>query len=499
MHSIWMLGQGLQPQYAPLPAGTLEVDTVVVGGGITGVTTAMLLGETGQTVALLEADRIGAGNTGGSTGNLYGTVSQGLSAVRSKWNADVARDVVVARLQAVDLIERTVSRFAIECGFARRPLHRCVAGDDPEQLQSLEEEFAANAEAGLAPAWVDVPDLPFALKRALRIENQAQFNPYLYTQGLARALAARGVHVFESSPVVDFDAGEGLATTAAGSVRAKQIVLATHTPKGFNLVQAEMEVYREYGMSAQLGATSRRPQGIFWVRDEDRSIRTCHAGSRDHLVIVGEHHKTGEGEPGVDYHDRLARYAAANFDGAVPECRWSAQQYRSADMLPYIGRSAHENVFIATGFAADGLTWGTVAARIIAELVLRQESRITELLAPRRFTPIKSAKGWASENAAVVRHLIGDRLGRAELERFAEVDAGEGRLVDVDGRKYAVHRSSTGNLSVLSPVCPHLKCHVRWNAGADSWDCPCHGSRFATDGRVLEGPALHPLERFEVD
>ena len=153
----------------------------------------------------------------------------------------------------------------------------------------------------------------------------------------------------------------------------------------------------------------------------------------------------------------------------------------------------------ATGFGADGLTWGTVAARMIADLVQGNDSKASELLTPRRFTPGKSARTWATENTAVVKHLVGDRLSDAEVVRLDDIGAGEGRIVEIDGRKFAAHRSRSGTLSVVSPVCTHLGCHVAWNPEATSWDCPCHGSRFGVDGRVIEGPALRPLERYETD
>ncbi|MBW3551162.1 MAG: FAD-dependent oxidoreductase [Proteobacteria bacterium] len=507
MNSVWMADHRDSSPYPPL-AGTVEADTVVIGGGITGVTTAMLLAGAGQSVVLLEAERIGASNTGGSTGNLYGTVSDGLAKLRDKWDADTARQVVTMRMQALELIEKTSARLSIDCGFARRPLYACVAGDDEQQLASLQDEHRALEEAGLAPSWVDaVPGLPASAlppraHAALRIEQQAQFNPFTYVQGLARALAGQGVRVHEHSAAVDVDAGAGRVKTAAGEVHAKHIVFATHTPKGFNLVQAEMETYREYGIAGALDAApgqGRAPEAICWIRDRSRSIRSCRHGDRDHLVVVGEKHKTGHNAADTDYHERLREYAREHFGVSSFDYAWSAQQYKSADALPYIGHSAHRNVYMATGFGADGLTWGTVAANVIAELVQGRESPASELLTPKRFTPIKSAKVWAAENATVMKHLVGDRLSSAEQHRLSDVQRGQGRIVDLDGRKHAVYRSPADELTVLSPVCPHLKCHVAWNAAATSWDCPCHGSRFDIHGQVIEGPSLHPLERYELE
>jgi glycine/D-amino acid oxidase-like deaminating enzyme len=247
--SIWLAGHRTV-RHPRLREG-VEVDTVVVGGGITGVTTALLLQEAGQRVALLEARRVGMSNTGGSTGNLYGTLSGGLAPVRRKWGDDVSRSVAAIRMQAVDAVEAIASELGPDCSFARVPLYESVGGDKPVDLEELEAEFDALHAAGLAPRWVDdMPGLPVRVRRAFAIERQAQLNPYAYTAALAQTLADRGVRVFEESAVVDIDASEGRVETADGQVRGSHVVFATHTPIGFNLVQAEMEVYREYGISA---------------------------------------------------------------------------------------------------------------------------------------------------------------------------------------------------------------------------------------------------------
>lgn len=494
MSSFWMR-KADAASYPPLQ-GRADADVVVIGGGITGITLALRMHDAGRRVVLLEAADIGTSNTGNSTGNLYGTVSEGLTTLRKRWDDAVLRQVAGMRMQAVEQVGDTVARFGIDCGFARQPLHLGVSGQaSTDQSDSLDEEFDALAVAGLAPAWLDTAPPPVPMRRGIRIERQAQFNPYAYTRGLASALAAAGVRLHERSPVLEVDAGDGCVRTAHGEVRAASIVFATHTPKGFNLVQAEMEVYREYGIAAPVAAGT-VPDGIFWVRDSGLSLRGTADGH--HLVVVGQKHKTGHPPAKSDPHRSMLEAVTAPFGTDSISHQWSAQQYRSADGLPYAGVSAHDNVYIAAGFGADGLTWGTVAATLIAGLVQGQESEASELLAPRRFTPTRSAKRWAAENVMVLRHLIGDRLSDAERETLGGVEAGTGRIVELDDRKFAVHRDHDGRLTVVSPVCPHLKCHVAWNGVDGSWDCPCHGSRFTVDGDVIEGPALEPLVRYEM-
>lgn len=498
MKSVWMAAGDAAPGFGAL-AGRVDVDVAIVGGGITGVSVALPLIEAGLSVALVEADRIGAGNTGRSTGNLYGTTSRGLQTLRQKWAPDVVRQAVRLRLRAVEYIERNVQLLGIDCGFSRVPHYIGVQDAQSKALESLQEEFSALEEAQLGPAWSTLDaSLPLRMQRSLRMEGQAQFNPYLYAQALAAHLQHRGARIFERSRVIDIDAGDGRVCTDGGEIRAKSIVIATHSPAGFNLVQAEMQPYIEYGVSARLRGDN-LPPGIFWLRDGSYSVRSYRHRDADHLVVVGGTHKTGEREDGASRLERLRDFARSHFDVAAFEHEWSAQQLRPADGLPYIGRSAHNHVYIATGFAADGLTWGTAAAMLIADLVRDTDTEDTELLTPRRVTPVKSGKAWVEENVAVVKHLVGDRLEAADTDMLSAVAAGEGRIVEIQDRKYAVYRAQDGTLSVLSPVCPHLKCHVAWNPEQLSWDCPCHGSRFHADGRVLDGPAMSDLERFPVE
>ncbi|HEX6260105.1 MAG TPA: FAD-dependent oxidoreductase [Woeseiaceae bacterium] len=496
MTAIWTLARLEGRRYPSLQHG-LEVDVAIIGGGVTGLATAMRLLEQGRKVAVLEALCVGQGSTGNSTGNLYATVSHGLSNVRSKWNDDTIRNVVAARSAAVDEIERRVERYNIDCQFARRPLHFCLPHPNDDQERRLDDEYEASLVAGLHAQLVDdVPDLPLSVVRALRVENQAQFNPLRYAEELARAVAGQGGQIFENTPATDVNAGEGAVSTPGGTVTAKSIVFATHTPKGVNLLQAEMEPSREYGVAAPLPGGG-HPEGIFWLLDSFHSVRTYRYKEQAYLVVIGEKHQTGHGESGEAYYSNLEAYAREHFGAGDFSHRWSAQQYKSADLLPYIGRSAHDNVYVATGYAADGLIWGEVAAGILCDLILGKETEAVRLFNPRRFTPVKSAKSWAALNVKVAKHLTADYFGLDKLDDLDMVSAGEGKVVDVSGEKVAVYRAPDNTLSVLSPVCPHMKCIVKWNAADLSWDCPCHGSRFGTDGSVIEGPAYGPLTQLK--
>jgi glycine/D-amino acid oxidase-like deaminating enzyme/nitrite reductase/ring-hydroxylating ferredoxin subunit len=473
----------------------LVADAVVVGGGITGVTTALLLARAGRAVVLLEAREIGTGDTGNSTGNLYATVSRGgLAALRGKWDAEVARAVAESRRAAVDFIEQEASKSGADCGFRRCNLY--LYARSAEAQGDVDGELEAVRDAGIAAHLEDaLPEgAPRAHGRMVVIEQQAQFHPLAYVRALARQAADAGVRIFEHSAVIGLESSKGVVRTEAATVQAREIVLATHSPSGFHVMQAGMVPSLEYGVAMPI-ANASFPPGIFWARGEQSlSVRSVDDASRSFLICVGEEHKTGQ-------HDALGAIAALEAStrrsistaGEIAH-RWSAQNFPSADGLPYIGKDV-SGAYVATGFGPDGLTWGTLAASVIADQILGRENRWSDLYKATRFAPVKAAKSTVDETASVVKAVVRDYLTDRQREELATLAANDGRIVELDGERVAAYRDESGQLYALSPVCTHLKCQVHWNALETTWDCPCHGSRFAPDGQVVSGPAYQPLQR----
>lgn len=490
MLSVWR-GTAAPTAYAPL-SGDVATDVLIVGGGITGVTLALLLRQQGRDVVLLEADAIGTGTTGNSTGNLYETVSMGMREIVSRWGAEVARLVAEERRAAVNFIEERC-RHLPDVGFRRCDL---VQWPDAAQAESLRKELEALRAAGCEveqAASVPAP-LPPAEGDVLVLRNQAQFQPQAYVVAMARLAAENGVAIHEHSRVQELDAKAKTARTATGTVRAKEVVLATHSPLGVHMVHAEMPVHREYAIAMEWDPDAPPGPGTFWWKaTEHLSIRTLQAGDRHYLVCAGEEHKVGihNATAGLLALENLAR----RFFGERPLThRWSAQNYRGADALPYIGRNA-QGCFIATGFATDGLTWGTVAARLIAAELLGHKAAFAEHVRPLRLSLLKGAKNIVEENVTVVKQLVKDYLTRPQNEKLSSLAPGDSAILEADGETFATYRSPDGELFAVSPVCTHMGCKVHWNSAETSWDCPCHGSRFRPDGTVIEGPAIQPLKR----
>lgn len=472
----------------PRLAAAIEADVVIVGGGITGVTCAVLLANAGRRVVLLEARTLGFGTTGNSTGNLYEVLDTGLAQVERKWGKDVVGRVIASRRQAVDLVERFAAHTGGETGFRRCALVQ-YSDDD---WSGIEEEYETLRSAGTSVRFGDAEELPGATGRAMVVEDQAQFHPFNYLQGLAQQAARVGAQIFEDSAAVEIAADRDRVRTADGSVKAKAIVLATHTPKGVYGLHAKMLTCREYGAAYEFPSLT-LPDGIFWQRGTtSRSFRKLETGGKRYLITVGSPDKTGLHDP-----EKALSALESLFDRKVrandERWAWSAQAYQSPDLLPYIGHSAGHGVYLATGFGADGLTYGTLAAQIIADAILGKENVWADLYRAGRFTPVKSARQIVEEQAIALSGLVGDRIGVPDYAGPSAIQPGSGAVVKAKGRKVALYRDASGAVHAVSAACTHLGCIVHWNPLEKSWDCSCHGSRFDTDGSVIEGPALAAL------
>ncbi|MBK0393889.1 FAD-dependent oxidoreductase [Ramlibacter algicola] len=474
----------------------VQCDVLVVGGGITGVTTALLLAQQGRKVVLLEADEIGGGTTGHSTGNLYVTTTDGISSVQSTWDETVAREVVQQRKAAIDFIEQQC-RDLPNAHFTRCPL--VLWSRDLDGNADVESEQQALAQLGCLARLDEAgvrPGLPQPRGPVMVLEDQAQFQPQAYTLALAQRAAKAGASLHEHSRVIELDAKARVATTATGSVKAAEIVLATHSPKGVHLVHAEMPVHREYVVAFEMGATDPGPGIFWWSGEQGLSIRTLAHEGRRYVIAAGPEQKVG-------VHNAKASLLAVEtlatqmLQPGPTRHRWSAQNYRSHHGLPYIGRD-HSGCFIATGFSTDGLTWGTVAARLLAAEISGQPDAFGKRCEPGRFTPAKGASTLVEENLTTASTLVKDYLTRPQHEHLSSLAPGDSAIVEAGGETFAAYRAPDGELFAVSPVCTHMGCKVRWNSVETSWDCPCHGSRFRPDGTVAEGPALVPLHRKHV-
>ncbi|MBA3536527.1 MAG: FAD-dependent oxidoreductase [Tatlockia sp.] len=482
----------------PLLNETIEVDVLIIGGGITGITAATQLLASGKKIAIVEAHTIGGVTTSLSTGNLYVPVQPFYQTIASKFDIATAAQVAKSRQFAIDYIENTIADYKIDCNFTRRPWFAYTEG---EKETFLEKELTIMKQLGIEVDYVS--DLPYKLNftKAISIQNQARFNPLQYLISLAEELNKKGCLIYENTPVEDIQETENICSikTAKGEIKAQSVFMATHTPLGIDLTQQFTAPYRSYVVALQLDSKQYEEGHLINMDSSSYSIST-HADKTNKpgiILIAGSHHKTGQDGNMKEHYSEIEKFLKKHFSQSTVSLKWSAQHYQSADSLPYIGLQSKgsKRLYIATGYFADGLVYGTLAGLIVADLIEKKNPFTNKLYSSTRSTPLASMNFFLKENANVLAQYIKD-LPQVEQRNFKAIKPGEGKVVVINQEKCAVSRDVNNNLHMLCAVCPHMKCIVNWNNAEQTWDCPCHGSRFTQTGQVIEGPATANLDKF---
>jgi glycine/D-amino acid oxidase-like deaminating enzyme/nitrite reductase/ring-hydroxylating ferredoxin subunit len=499
--SYWLDSAGMK-RFGSLDRD-LTVDVAVVGAGITGLTAAYLLKRAGQKVAVIDRQRAGGVDSMNTTAHLTCVTDADLTTLVKDFGRDHARAVWDAGLAAILEIDAIRSREEIDCHFdwVRGYKFAALTANAEDEARRLQQEAALAAELGFDARFLDA--VPLFERPGVEIEGQARFHPRKYLSALTSLIDGDGSHVFEhteSEEVCD----NPLSVKANGhTISCGYVVIATHTPLMgktnlalATLFQSKLFLYSSYvlGGRAPKGGV---PDALFWdTADPYNYLRIDARRDVDYVIFGGKDHKTGQAN------DTEARYRSLEntLKQVVPQVeithRWSAQVIETQDGLPYIGETSSRQ-FAATGYAGNGMTFGTLAGMMARDAVLGRRNPWDELFDTGR-TKIKGGVwDYLKENADYPYYMIRDRIVGPEAKTLREVGRGAGKIVNVKGQKVAAYRSEAGSVTLLSPVCTHMGCHVDWNEAESTWDCPCHGSRFKPTGEVLSGPAESPLQKVQ--
>lgn len=493
--SAWM--DVAAPDYAPL-GEDIAADVCVVGAGIAGMTTAYLLAREGCSVAVLDDGPVGGGMTRRTTAHLATAIDDRyvtIERLHGRAGAQLAADSHAA---AIDGIESIVREEHIECDFARLDGYLIAAPGTPADL--LDRELAAAQRAGLfdVAAVASPPAGNFAGARCLKFPRQGQLHAGKYLAGLARALEKHGGRVFCSTHAARIEGGSAarIETTRGPTVAADAIVVATNTPiNDVVTIHTKQAPYSTYVVAARVARGS-IAQALYWdTADPYHYVRLHDAGTEQLLIVGGEDHKSGQADDGRERFARLERWMRERFPAAGEVAlRWSGQVMEPADAVALIGRNPGDadNVYIATGDSGMGMTHGTIAGILLTQLILGRPSPWAALYDPAR-KMLRAPLEYARENLNVAAQYIQDYFGAGDVHSVDEIAPGRGAILRRGLAKIAAYRDDDGVLHEYSANCPHLGCVVAFDEVEQTWDCPCHGSRFDRFGRVIVGPANRDL------
>jgi glycine/D-amino acid oxidase-like deaminating enzyme/nitrite reductase/ring-hydroxylating ferredoxin subunit len=490
--SYWLASAS--PETPPPVAGLPDVDVAVLGGGIAGITTAYLLKRAGRRVALIEARRLLGGVTGHTTAKVSAQHGLIYADLRRRFGGPTAAGYAAGQLAALNWIRAEAAALGVDCELSTRASY--VYAEASDRREELRREADAAVEAGLPAAYVEELDLPYKVAGAVRVADQAQFHPVRWLAALAARIPGDGSYVVEGCRALGVK--DGRVATERGVLRARDVVVATHSPildRGFFF--ARMRPVRDLVVAGALPA-DRAPEGMYMSVDTRHSVRAAPGPDGQALLIVlGAHHRTGTAPDARTRHEALGRWAMHRFGLPRLAYRWSAQDHTTVDRLPYIGSHppAGRHLWVATGFGQWGMTNGTLAGLLLTDLIMGTENPWARIYEPGRIDLRQSAAALVRDNAEVAAHFIGDRVRAALAGDPERLRPGEAGVFTRGARLVAVRRDQAGKLVTLSARCTHLGCVVAYNDDEESWDCPCHGSRFGLDGSVLSGPATKPLSQ----
>lgn len=493
--SPWTIGESLKQ--LPVLDADLQTDVCIVGGGISGMTTAYLLAREGRSVIVIDDGPIGGGETGRTTAHLSNAFDDRYYEVERLFGQRSSQLIADSHTAAIDKIEEIVRDEQIQCDFDRLDGYLFVPPDCAKDI--LARELAAARRAGLHDVeWVErAPIKDFDTGPCLRFPRQGQFDPLKYLEGLVRGTLQRKGSIYSRTHADEIRSGNParVTTTNGRVITAGAVVVATNAAVNDTVILNGRESkYRTYVIGAHVPRGS-VVKALYWdTLDPYHYVRIQRGDEDDILIVGGEDERVGEHDDGDERFAELYRWTRKRFPmiGKIEFC-WSGHIVEPTDTVAFIGRmpQCDDDIFVVTGDSGQGMTHGTIAGILLTDLIQGRRNEWADIYNPSRLRSI-STTDFLNENLSVAAHYT-DWLTGGEVSSTEEIERDEGCIVRSGLAKIAAYRDERGVLHERQAICTHLGCVVSWNSTEQSWDCPCHGSRFDKMGHVINGPANRDL------
>ena len=506
-NSYWM--DSSQPLiYRPL-AADIATDVLIIGGGIAGLTTAYCLSKSGKKVVLLEDGYLGSGETGRTTAQITYALDDRYYDIENYFGHDKAKLVAQSHKAALDWIDAIVKEQGIDCNFTRVDGYLFL--DPTDKPENLSKEYTATQQLGLHTEVLhEIPGFAGGVQDCIKFPQQGQFHIIKYIKGLADAIIALGGEIYTGSRADDITKHGAKAN--GFTVRANHIVVATNTPvNDIFTMHTKEAAYRSYVIGAKV-PKGKLPYAMWWDtgnQDSKWVAKPYHYvrlepldDQYDLLISGGEDHKTGQAEeeklPEEDRYRNLIDWTQKHFPYfSEIEYKWSGQVMEPVDCLAFIGKNpGDDNIYIITGDSGNGMTHGTIGGLLLNDIILGKDNPWKDVYDPSRIT-LKTTGDFLSEAGNMGYKMVKDWVSGGDVDTAAKLSNGEGAVISHGLKKVAAYRDDSGVLHTCSAVCPHLGGVLQWNKDEKSFDCPLHGSRFTTNGIVINGPAIDNLKQVE--
>jgi len=491
-----------------------KVDVAIVGGGIVGITTGLMLKKQGFKVAIIESKKIASDVTGSTTAKL--TISSSLiyNQILSNLGLEVALKFKSANILAFDKISEIINEYKIDCDYKKIPLY--IYSTDINNFKDIEKEYETLQKLDIDAILTDDFQMPFNeesfnennakneniynnisnsdMNKAIKYNHQAIFHPKKYSNALVKLIPGNGSYVFENTKVIDIKEGEiNRIITEKGDIFANSIVIATNSPiYDPDSTLSYMSPIKSYMLGVYV--KERLPNAMFVDINPFHTYRKTQTEKGDLLIIAGEHHFTGQEKDTIGNFKRLMEYTKKKFNVKSIEYFWSNQDNKTIDGLPIIGETSQKGIYVATGFGSWGLVKATLAGMMLSDLISNKKNIYTEIFSPKRFKKQKSIKKRCLSSFNT-KDLNTEEL-KILKDAALNLSPCEAKIIELPERGIATYKDSKSNVFALQANCTHYGCRLNWNSAEKTWDCPQHGSIFDYKGNSIHGPAIRNLKSY---
>lgn len=473
----------------------IDVDIAIIGGGILGILTGYQLEKYGYNIAIIEAERIAQSTTGHTTAKI--TSQHGLiyDKIIKQIGKNLAQDYADVNEAAIHHIKKIADENNLNCDFKSESAY--IYTQEDKYVDQIRSEVEAAKSLGIDADLIEDIPFPLDIKLGMVFKNQAQFHPRKFLLGLAQVINNKGVKIYEKTRAIELDEGFNryiINTDKGKKILADKVIIGTHYPFYNKKSMYYSRLYVERSYILGIKAQEKYPGGMYIsAEDPPRSLRSHPTENGELILVVGENHKAGQSTNTKVHYENLYNFANKLFTIEKIPYRWSTQDCFTLDGIPYVGQYSDDtpNLYLATGFGKWGMTNSMAASSIISDLINKKQNPWQEVYDPSRKTIAASSKNFLIQNTDVASQLIEGKLSSGE--KSLDLKVGDTTIIKVDGDKLGVFRDKKGDLHFVNTTCTHMGCELKWNNAEWSWDCPCHGSRFTYEGKIIHGPAVKPL------